>query len=226
MYNTDWCVESDSLRRNAALTVRRRSLQASPTRSLRLVRGKTGGYRTGRVCVELRVHATHILIANEECHEKYQYAFHVICTFCMIVTGIGIIVYAGPCYIQTSYIRASEKKCYPAQAILPIGQACPSILYPNREDDKRYPTQCGAGYQREHYLGIGTSGNERSGHMEQNSISRACYSRDFCKLSGPILDLGLPIVDYIYFRCDVDRTIPDSSTASSFEPTGADCHQE
>ncbi|MDR1963170.1 MAG: hypothetical protein LBQ50_05280 [Planctomycetaceae bacterium] len=131
--------------------------------------------------------------------------------------GITILVYAGPCYIQTSVKSASEKGCHET-FIGPDGQTCPSKKYASTNG---IPTDCG--YKiRENNFGIGTSGNEESGRMEQGSVTRSCYTYVSCKLIGPCFD-AFPLAEGMYYVCEIETESSTSATASSFEPTGADC---
>jgi hypothetical protein len=111
--------------------------------------------------------------------------FALLCTLGIVVAGLSFITYAGPCYIQTSTQKASEKGCYEGPTISPLGQACPSIVFPNRTGTP-IPTQCSC-KTYEHDFGIGTSGNEESGRMEQGSVTRSCYSTNCCTLKGPCI---------------------------------------
>jgi hypothetical protein len=83
------------------------------------------------------------------------------------------------------------------------------------------PTQCGF-TKHEKNFGVGTSGNEAAGRTEQGSVTRICYSYEYCNLTGPWVD-GLPVAERIYYICETSTASSGMATASSFEPTGADC---
>jgi hypothetical protein len=147
--------------------------------------------------------------------------FTLLCSLGVTVAGLSLVVYAGPCYIQTSTVSALQKGCSET-FIYPTGQACPSIVFPNRIPKSPIPTQCGC-VTHHNWFGIGTSGNQPSGRMEQGSVTRPCFFSECCTLSGPHLAPGLPIADYIYYQCTSTGRQPGTATASSWEPTGADC---
>jgi hypothetical protein len=138
----------------------------------------------------------------------------------LIFCGVTFLVYAGPCYKQTSVKSASEKGCVLGSTIGPLGQTCPSKKYASISG---IPTACGYTIQ-ENKFGVGTSGNETSGRTSQGSVTRSCYFYVSCTLSGPHFDvLGFPLADGMYYLCSIASTSPLSGTASSFEPTGTDC---
>ena len=143
------------------------------------------------------------------------------CMLSMVVVGVTLVAYAGPCYVQTSTVSASQKGCYET-FIGPSGQACPSKQYVNPSGV--IPTDCG--YRvNEKSFGVGTLGNERTGRMEQSNVSKKCYAYQGCSLEGPYFD-ALPLADGMYYLCNLKEEIPGSATALSFEPTGGDCVKE
>lgn len=156
--------------------------------------------------------------------KKVNNCFAVLFTFAILAVGVSFVVHAGPCYNQTSTISASAKGCY-EDFIGPAGQACPSMVFPNREGGN-VPTGCGYKIQ-EHSFGIGTSGNDPTGRMSQGFISRPCYSYQGCTFSGPHwVPAGFPVADNLYYTCSADPLSPGLRTASSFEPIGAACPGE
>ena len=106
--------------------------------------------------------------------------------------------------------------------IYPLGQECPSKVYPGRDPDAPVHFQCGC---RTHtnYFGIGTLGNQQRGRMSQDSVTKPCYLSECCTFSGPYVEPYPPLVGYIYYLCTSNGKFPGNKTASSLEPTGADC---
>lgn len=149
-------------------------------------------------------------------------------TLFILSTGISLYVFADPCYRQTWTIKASERGCALGDQILPVGYACPGITFLKDVTERPLPTSCGTSI-RENEIGIGTSGNEQTGYMEQGTVSRECYEIQFCELEDwkkiPWLPLGFPIVDNLYFRCNPSYTF-DAGSIGSFEPMGAECQRE
>lgn len=145
----------------------------------------------------------------------------IVCMLAMAVIGVSLVAYAGPCYTQTSTVPASQKGCQET-FISRLGQACPSKQYVN--PDGVVPSGCSDNIH-ENSFGAGTSGNEPSGRMSQGFVTRSCYSYETCTLKGPYFD-GLPLADGMYYLCASNGRTPTSATASSFEPTGADCPNE
>jgi hypothetical protein len=98
-------------------------------------------------------------------------------------------------------------------------------VFPNRHPPSPIPTDCGYRINAGSF-GVGTSGNEQSGREEQGYVTRTCFYYIRCTLDGPNVAPGLPIADYIFYRCTQNEPSPGSATVLSFEPTGADCVKE
>lgn len=154
--------------------------------------------------------------------KKLSMYFVLVCLLGMVSVVSAIIAYAGPCYIQTKVKSVSEMGCRgDAELVGAPAMSCYGVEYPNRGNGQ-IPVDC---WRREkaNSFGIGTSGNEKSGRMSQDSVTRACFTYTNCSISGPHVAPGLPVVDYIYYKCNTGKVWDGWDTKSSFEPTGADC---
>jgi hypothetical protein len=145
-----------------------------------------------------------------------------LCSLALAVLGLTLVVYAGPCYKLTSVVTASQKGCYEV-AIGNVGAHCPSVLI--LVTDNNYKTPCGFSIH-ELKFGIGTSGNEPKGRMNQGFVTRYCYQFEHCTASKIYYNYSLPFYSSMVYDCISGGRVNGYTTASSFEPTGAICPEE
>lgn len=145
------------------------------------------------------------------------FRFGILFPVILVLFGASFVVWAGPCYIQTLTVPASNMGCSET-FVGPLGLGCPSL---NRLNPDNVPSaSCGFRIDTKS-IGVGTSGNESSGRMSQGSIARKCYTYVSCTFSGPHFDVALPIS--MYYLCSESVTYPGSAEHSSIEPTGGSC---
>jgi hypothetical protein len=135
----------------------------------------------------------------------------------MLFAGMTLLVYAGPCYIQTTTIYSYQVGCYET-TISPIGKYCPSFRNPFHDISE---VTCAVGEVSEK-LGRGTSGNQQRGKMSQGTRQRFCYTYKVCK-AKLAWNYNLPIGQHLYFNCSVISESFGYKKRSSFEPVGMDC---
>jgi hypothetical protein len=139
----------------------------------------------------------------------------------MLFAGMTLLVYAGPCYVQTTTIYSYELGCYYESAIGPDGRSCPSLRNQyTGNGSKEYACQNG---QSSNKLGIGTLGNQRTGKISHGIVSRSCNSHFVCMKTDPYI-LGLPLQSY-FFDCNIDTESIHGGWKkhSSIEPVGENC---
>jgi hypothetical protein len=144
----------------------------------------------------------------------------LVCVFCLSVVCVGYVVVtcAGPCYVQTSTMDASELGCS-EDTIGPGGAPCASIRNPFTSG-----TTVACGHTIiSNQIGVGTSGNEASGYMSQGMVSRPCITFVGCEASSVYWDGNLPVLQHMVYDCNVTVRNPGSATHMSVEPTGAVC---
>ncbi|MDR2346208.1 MAG: hypothetical protein LBE18_09095 [Planctomycetaceae bacterium] len=147
-----------------------------------------------------------------------NFLLYSICLLLLTGMSLFVVIYAGPCYIQTRTISTNELGCA-GTYIGPDGACCPSIRNPIVTGTVR-----ACGYSIVHNkVGIGTSGNKSSGYMSQGSTNRPCYTYLGCEATAPYWDGNLPFLQHMIFDCQVKIISPSSSTRLSFEPTGGAC---
>ena len=145
-----------------------------------------------------------------------------IITSFLFVLGVTLVVYGGPCYVQTSYMSATELGCSEDE-ISPPGASCPQVAISITQENASIlgcrPTQ------NPFSIGVGTSGNESSGKMEQTVTSKICFYYNVCTQGIPY-PMGLPFADTMVYNCNLSHVAYGYATKTGIEPSGADCKTE
>ncbi|MGL4942571.1 MAG: hypothetical protein ACRC46_05200 [Thermoguttaceae bacterium] len=154
--------------------------------------------------------------------KKFNLYVATFCTLTAAIIGVSLVTYAGPCYTLTRTVGASQKGCYET-FIGSSGAMCPALWVRITADNTNRP----CGFSRyEMQFGVGTSGNERTGRMNQDFVTRICWQTEHCNATSPYWNISLPICDGMVYDCISTGRQNGINTASSFEPTGAECTLE
>jgi hypothetical protein len=148
------------------------------------------------------------------------FRFSILLPAILALFGTSFVVWAGSCYVQTSTIPSNALGCSET-FIGPQGLACPSMTRLNPENVAS--ASCRFRIDTNN-IGVGTSGNEDSGRMNQDSVARPCFTYVSCVFDGPCFDIALPLT--LYYLCYEDETYPGSAERYSVEPTGGNCPDE
>jgi hypothetical protein len=144
------------------------------------------------------------------------------CTLGLAIAGLSLIVYAGPCYVNTSTVLSASQKGCTEIWFGPDGLLCPGMT--SLEGNGPF-TSC-AFRTIENTFNTGTSGNERSGRMEQGNVPRVCYSYLYCTLDGPRwVWFNFPVLGGMRYICEPFDSVDGNATANSFEAKGAHCSE-
>ena len=151
--------------------------------------------------------------------------FALPCTLGLMIVGVSLVVYAGPCYINTGTVMTATQKGCSENWGGATGLSRPGMI--SLGDNEAPVTSC-AFRRIEHVFHTGTSGNEQAGRMEQGYVTRACFSYQYCDLTGPEWVWGgwpLHPGSWVY-KCIESSKVSGGATAQSWEAIGADCPED